>query len=111
MRAELDGYAENAANGAIDRSFAAKVVGKLNAKIEEVQRRIAAAVTPPALAGDPGEDVADRWNPAPISARREVLRLLTTSIGVVIEVAPAMTSPGTVVSGVHSRSEHAKSKV
>lgn len=74
------GYAEDAANGAIGRSFAAKVVGKLNAKIEEVQRRIAAAVTPPALAGDPGEDAADQWNRAPISARREVLRLLTTSI-------------------------------
>jgi site-specific DNA recombinase len=86
LRAELDGYADDAAEGRIDRAFAAKVVGKLNTKIAEVQRRIEAAVTPPALvgllAGDPGEDVTTRWDRAPISARREVLRLLFDSIAV-----------------------------
>ena len=86
LRAELDGYAEDAAEGRIDRVFAAKVVGKLNAKITEVQALIEAAVTPPALAGllagDPDDDVATRWERAPISAQREVLRLLFTSITV-----------------------------
>ena len=84
MRADLDGYADDAAEGRIDRTFAAKVVAKLQAKIREVQRQIEAAITPPALAGllsgDPGEDVPTRWNRAPISAQREVLRLLFAAI-------------------------------
>jgi DNA invertase Pin-like site-specific DNA recombinase len=86
LRAELDGYVDDAAEGRIDRAFAAKVVGKLNTKITDVQRRIEAAITPPALAallaGYPGEDVAARWHRAPVSARRETLRLLFTSITV-----------------------------
>jgi len=84
LRAELDGYADDAAEGRIDRSFAARVVSKLNIKIAEVQRRIEQAITPPALvgllAGDPGEDVRTRWNRAPVSAQREVLRLLFSEI-------------------------------
>ncbi|MGH3963628.1 MAG: recombinase family protein [Pseudonocardiaceae bacterium] len=86
LRADLDGYATDAAEGRIDRAFAAKVSGKLNAKISEVQRRIEQAITPPALAGllagDPGEDVPTRWHRAPISAQREVLRLLFETITV-----------------------------
>ena len=70
LRADLDGYAE----GKIDRVFASKVVSKLTAKISEVQRRIEAALTPPALvgllSGAPDEDVRTRRNRAPISARR-----------------------------------------
>jgi hypothetical protein len=84
LRAELDGYADDAAEGRIDRAFAAKVVAKLNTRIGEVQGRIEQAITPPALAGllagDPGEDVAARWDRAPISAQREVLRLLFAAI-------------------------------
>lgn len=84
LRADLDGYVEDAAEGKIDRSFAAKVVAKLNTRIADAQRRIEAAVTPPALAGllagDPGEDVSTRWDRAPISAKRAVLRLLFASI-------------------------------
>jgi site-specific DNA recombinase len=84
LRAELDGYADDAAEGRIDRAFAAKVVAKLNTRIGEVQGRIEEAITPPALAGllagDSGEDVAARWDRAPISARREVLRLLFAAI-------------------------------
>jgi site-specific DNA recombinase len=86
LRADLDGYADDAAEGKIDRAFAAKVVAKLQTRITDVQRRIEAAITPPALvgllAGDPGEDVAARWDRAPISAQREVLRLLFSSITV-----------------------------
>jgi DNA invertase Pin-like site-specific DNA recombinase len=86
LRAELDGYVDDAAEGRIDRAFAAKVVAKLNVKITDVQHRIEAAITPPALAallaGYPGEDVAARWHRAPISARRDVLRLLFASITV-----------------------------
>ncbi|HEX5348531.1 MAG TPA: recombinase family protein [Pseudonocardiaceae bacterium] len=84
LRAELDGYADDAAEGKIDRAFAAKVVAKLQSRISGVQRRIEQEITPPALAGllagDPGESVADRWDRAPCSARRETLRLLFTSI-------------------------------
>ncbi len=84
LRAELDGYVDDAAEGKIDRAFAAKVVAKLNTKISEVQRQIEAAITPPALVGllfgDPGEDVPTRWNRAPVSAQREVLRLLFAAI-------------------------------
>lgn len=84
LRAQLDGYADDAAEGRIDRVFAAKVVGKLQDKISDVQRRIEQAVTPPALAGllsgDPGEDVTTRWGRAPVSGRREVLRLLFSAI-------------------------------
>ncbi|MGH8574003.1 MAG: hypothetical protein ACREX8_15730, partial [Gammaproteobacteria bacterium] len=47
LRAELDGYAEDAAEGRIDRVFASKVVGKLQAKITDVQRRVEQAITPP----------------------------------------------------------------
>ncbi|MDQ2880491.1 MAG: recombinase family protein [Actinomycetota bacterium] len=84
LRAELDGYVDDASEGRIDRAFAAKVAGKLNTRITAVQRQIEAAVTPPALAGllsgDPGEDVPTRWNRAPVSAQREVLRLLFAAI-------------------------------
>lgn len=90
LRAELDGYADDAAEGRIDRVFAAKVVGKLQTKITDAQSRVEQAITPPALAGllagDPGEDVATRWDRAPVSARREVLRLLFSSI--VVSKAP-----------------------
>jgi len=87
LRAALEGYAEDAAEGKIDRVFAAKVVAKLTAKVEATQREIEAAVTPSALAGllsgeNPGEDVAQRWERAPVAARREVLRLLFDSITV-----------------------------
>lgn len=84
LRAQLDGYVDDAADGTIDRAFAAKVVAKLTAKIEDTQREIEAAITPPApaglLSGDSGENVAQRWDQAPVSARREVLRLLFPSI-------------------------------
>jgi site-specific DNA recombinase len=84
LRAELDGYVDDAAEGKIDRAFAAKVAAKLQARISDVQHRIEQAITPPALAGllagDPGEDVATRWDRAPVSARREVLRLLFDQI-------------------------------
>jgi site-specific DNA recombinase len=87
LRAQLDGYAEDAADGKIDRVFAAKVVAKLTTKIEDKQREIEAAVTPLALAGllsgDPGDNVSQRWERAPVCARREVLRLLFGSITVV----------------------------
>ena len=87
LRAALEGYAEDAAEGRIDRVFAAKVVAKLTIKIEDTQREIEAAVTPPALdgllSGDAGDNVAQRWERAPVSARREVLRLLFGSITVV----------------------------
>lgn len=80
LRAQLDGYADDAVEGRIDRAFAAKVVAKLQAKITDAQRRIEAAITPPALAGllagDPDEDMGTRWDRAPISARRAALRLL-----------------------------------
>lgn len=84
LRAQLDAYADDAAEGKISREFAAKVATKLDAKIQQIQREIDAAVTPPALAGllsgDPGGTVADRWDQAPVSAKREVLRLLFASI-------------------------------
>ncbi|MGH3777640.1 MAG: recombinase family protein [Pseudonocardiaceae bacterium] len=90
LRAELDGYADDAAQGRIDRAFAAKVVGKLNTRLTDVARRIESAITPPALAGllagDPGEDVTTRWDRAPTSAKRQVLRLLFERI--VIRKAP-----------------------
>jgi hypothetical protein len=87
LRAALDGYADDAAGGKIDRVFAAKVVVKLTAKVEATLREIQAAVTPSALAGllsgdHAGQDVAQRWERAPVSARREVLRLLFDSITV-----------------------------
>ncbi|MGH3935212.1 MAG: recombinase family protein [Pseudonocardiaceae bacterium] len=84
LRADLDGYADDAADGRIDRAFAAKVVAKLNARISDVQHRIEQAITPPALTGllpgAPDEDVDTRWDRAPTSAKREVLRLLFASI-------------------------------
>ncbi len=87
LRAELDGYADAAAEGRIDRAFAAKVVAKLQTRIADAQRRIEQAITPPALTGllpgdpdDPDDNVTKRWNRAPVSAQRAVLRLLFTSI-------------------------------
>ncbi len=98
LRAELDGYVDDATEGRIDRAFAARVVAGLNTKISNVQRRIEAAVTPPALvgllAGNPGEDVVTRWNGAPISAKRDALRLLLSSITV------AKGAPGEVTERV-----------
>jgi DNA invertase Pin-like site-specific DNA recombinase len=87
LRAELDGYADDAAEGKIDRAFAAKVVARIQTKIADAQRRIEQAITPPALTGllpgdpdDPDDNVTERWERAPVSARREVLRLLFASI-------------------------------
>jgi site-specific DNA recombinase len=90
LRAELDGYVDDAAEGRIDRQFAAKVVAKLNTRIADAQRRIEQAITPPALTGllpgDPDDNVRKRWDRALISAKREVLRLLFASI--VVNKAP-----------------------
>ncbi len=87
LRAELDGYVDDAAEGRIDRQFVAKVVAKLNTRIADAQRRIEQAITPPALTGllpgdpdDPDDNVRKRWDRASISAKREVLRLLFASI-------------------------------
>ncbi|MGH3851660.1 MAG: hypothetical protein ACRDRT_18540 [Pseudonocardiaceae bacterium] len=50
------------------------------ADIERLEKREKELRTPSALRGliEPGTDVAQRWEPAPMSTRREVARILLT---------------------------------
>jgi hypothetical protein len=79
-RARLAELADAAAAGTISIATVARAEPQILAAIAELERREAELTTPSALSGfiTPGTDVAQRWHAAPMSARREVARLLLT---------------------------------
>jgi DNA invertase Pin-like site-specific DNA recombinase len=79
-RGRLAELADAAAGGTISVATVARAEPQILATIATLERREAELATPSALHGfiTPGEDVARRWQAAPMSARREVARLLLT---------------------------------
>jgi site-specific DNA recombinase len=79
-RARLAELGDAAAAGTISITTVARAEPKILATITDLERREAELATPSALHGfiNPGADVARRWEAAPMSARREVARLLLT---------------------------------
>src|SRR4029453_11304050 len=79
-RARLAELADAAASGTISIATVARAEPQILATIADLERREAELATPTALHGfiTPGADVARRWAAAPMSARREVARLLLT---------------------------------
>jgi site-specific DNA recombinase len=80
-RARLAELADAAASGTISIATVARAEPQILATIADLERREAELATPTALHGfiTPGADVARRWAAAPMSARREVARLLLAS--------------------------------
>ena len=79
-RARLAELGDAAAAGTISIATVIRAEPKILATIAELERRESELATPSALRQfiSPGADVADRWQSAPMSARREVVRLLLT---------------------------------
>jgi DNA invertase Pin-like site-specific DNA recombinase len=77
-RARLAELADAAATGTISIATVARAEPQILASIAGLERREAELATPSALHGfiTLGADVARRWESAPMSARREVARLL-----------------------------------
>jgi DNA invertase Pin-like site-specific DNA recombinase len=77
-RARLAELADAAASGTISITTVARAEPQILAAIADLERREAELATPSALQGfiSPGADVARRWQAVPMSARREVARML-----------------------------------
>jgi hypothetical protein len=78
IRAELDDLADQLGRGELSATLAARAEPAILARLRAAEGREAELSTPEALRGlmAPGQNVADRWEAAPISAKREVARLL-----------------------------------
>ena len=79
-RARLAELGDAAAAGTISIATVVRAEPQILAAIAELERRESELSTPSALRQfiTPGADVARRWQAAPMSARREVARLLLT---------------------------------
>lgn len=86
LRADLDRWRLSAARGPTTPETMAVVEAELTRQIREADRRAERAAIPPALRQvlEPGRDVAQRWDDAPIAARRDLIRAL-----VVVQLHPA----------------------
>jgi site-specific DNA recombinase len=80
-RTRLTELGDAVATGALSVATASRAEPQILATIAELQRREGELSTPSQLRGfiTPGADVARRWESAPMSARREIARLLFTS--------------------------------
>jgi site-specific DNA recombinase len=78
IRAELDDLADQVGRGALSATLAARAEPRLLERLRQAEAREAELATPSALRGilGPADDVERRWEAAPISARREVARLV-----------------------------------
>ena len=78
IRAELDDLADRGGRGEISVSTVARLEPQLLERLRQAEAREAELSTPSALRGlvGPGDDITQRWEAAPISARREVARLV-----------------------------------
>ena len=79
-RARLTELADAAAAGTISIATVARAEPQILASIGALERREVELATPSALHGfiSPGADVTRRWRAVPMSARREVARMLLT---------------------------------
>lgn len=77
-RAELDELHDLAGSGQASVRFVARAEPQIVERITRLEAEERTLSTPPALQGfiEPGKDVAERWEAAPISARREVAHIL-----------------------------------
>ena len=77
LRADLDKWRRSAARGQTTPESLAVIEGELTAQIRDADRRAAPSL-PPELRGmvGPDVDVRERWEAAPIAARRAVIRTL-----------------------------------
>ncbi len=80
LRARHDDLADAVAAGTISVATLARAEPTILADIARLEAREKTLATPSALRGliEPGQDVARRWKAAPMSARREIARLLLT---------------------------------
>lgn len=71
-------YVSEAAKGAINRAFAAQVAAEIAEAITKAEKQLNELNTPGVLRGliEPGPGVAQRWAAAPLSARREIARIV-----------------------------------
>jgi DNA invertase Pin-like site-specific DNA recombinase len=78
VSAERDELADRLGRGEVSVALAARAEAGITERLRAAQRRVEELSTPSALRGliGPGDDVEARWDAAPISARREVVRLL-----------------------------------
>jgi site-specific DNA recombinase len=78
IKTELDELAEELGDGKISPALAARSEPRMLARLRAAEQREEALATPPALRElmKPGEDVAQRWQQAPMSTKRRVAKLL-----------------------------------
>ncbi|MGH9212498.1 MAG: recombinase family protein [Acidimicrobiales bacterium] len=78
IRAELDDLADQVGRGDLTPMLAARAEPQIRARLAAAEARETELSTPSALRGliEPGEDVHQRWNAAPMSAKRRITRLL-----------------------------------
>ncbi len=78
VRAELDDLADRVGRGELSATLAARAEPAILERLRAAEQREEFLSTPSVLRGliTPGKDVARRWKAAPLSAKREVARLL-----------------------------------
>lgn len=78
IRREADDLADQVGRGTLTATLAARAEPAILARLAAAQARVDELQTPAPLAGyiTPGKDAARRWKAAPMSAKREVARLL-----------------------------------
>jgi site-specific DNA recombinase len=81
LRARLDSFIEQAADGHVSAAALAKIEAKLSPEIAAKERSLDALAVPPALRQVLGaDDVAVAWAGMPVQAKRAVISALLTSI-------------------------------
>lgn len=100
IQAELDDLADQVGSGALSATLAARSEPRIIARLKAAQEREAALGTPNTLRGilSPGDEVAERWADMPMSAKREVARILLSpavigELRVTRAPSPGHTSP------------------
>jgi site-specific DNA recombinase len=80
VRAELDDLADQVGRGALSATLAARAEPRLLERLRAAEAAEAELTTPNVLRSilGPGDDIAHRCDLAPISARRDILRLVLT---------------------------------
>jgi DNA invertase Pin-like site-specific DNA recombinase len=85
LRARLDEHADLSAEGKITPVSFARIERSLLAKIADAERRATLAAVPPVLrdvAGGPYDQVEAKWNGLPVTARKELCRVLFEQLSV-----------------------------
>ena len=80
LTAELAGWRQSAVDGQTSPDSLATIEAGITKKLNAAQRRVERANIPPVVRElvEPGADVRQRWRDAPLGAKRDVIRTLTT---------------------------------